>query len=413
MPTAQGQSLGKILTSAAINSRTQLGAISGNNALLNHKPLEEAIMNSEQRRIVNRLRRAKPSDLRGKLFDDTRRMRYRTACSSKEGDTISQTCSAIYAAGVGMLSEGKFLEAREVFEHLLDGYFGGVVFALQEKAPPAPAGLFPGKKELDGMMRDVAVISRAWVVSDACEYARIEEGMMKAFAGRRMFGHSTIWPYYAVMALGKFGWVEDLLPIRTIEVSCHESTMEAHCSGSRNLIISRIPLVAHSHEKKLEAVEGVDWRIMEPVLRVLLLVMGASTVLMSLPNFAPLYGRSQNPVEFDRETERTRSLLAARLDQRLDFQPGRYSDETRQIHEAYKVLKALGIVEDCERGYAALTPKGKELVRGILETAMRTRVSFDPESYPPYSVTFVEKNVAPGRRLEPGQRNLLENQALE
>lgn len=306
-----------------------------------------------------------------------------------------ETLEGIIAAAVMKAREGKFRTSFEYLETTLK-----VIFELDEVWLTLDFGRNANDKreELDPKKFEFVVsglvsLSRIWLSASACQMVGVKVEGAEAF--RLENSNSIMLPYFAVPALAKFGWLEDICPMEIVGNNCGEGYARGECADANRLIVSAVPVVAYLSENNSpdKRFNDVNWKIH---LSALMRVMGLDLILTQLPNFGGLESKPMKEAFFGSGYEEIVRLMKYKDDMKLDFGLTCGGDITEARHETYRFLKLAGVVEDVERPYCRLTEKGKELVRGIFEVAIRTRVRFEPKQYPPHVVEVIAKGAKEG-----------------
>ncbi|MFH0818169.1 MAG: hypothetical protein V1909_06085 [Candidatus Micrarchaeota archaeon] len=273
----------KAIVNAEGNVRAQLIDVTRGKAFQSHTPLSESLMKPRQSEVFRELM----TNGFEASWKDEGKIARSDGLFTHQGGEPGGVYRAVYSAGVKKLSQGKLREARLIFEFVANhcNYLGG-----------EGKNGFPDEPDFANMVRDVAVISRAIVVSDACEYFGIKtEGFEAVRWKEPIYGstHLTFDPAESIITLRRFGGLEDIIPIAFVGTGCREAHMENYCFSATQEIISRIPLLFMDLNEKES---GLDrWRL-ERAIGVLLNYLGMTNVFTHLPGFCCLPAVSVNPV---------------------------------------------------------------------------------------------------------------------
>lgn len=286
----------RIMGIAAERARAQIKALTSEDALRSRLPILERPMSKDQMDVLKALRIAK------RRIDAHYSLQILSIGEKswlvQNEKKLAELLLAAQAGGVEKLREGKLMDSRKIFDLIVEVYLLmlrnrllGVRFSDFGEGRQGPSYSFEiyfPREKINTIIQDTVVLSRAWVVSDACEYIGLDVGGFEAFRINGTVAHNqTHWPGDAVVFLGSFGWLEDIRPIRAIENNCGEGAMEGYCSFARRSTVARIPAVVYATENPILPELDISPDIFAKHLGVLLKVLGLDVVLTLLRELSP------------------------------------------------------------------------------------------------------------------------------
>jgi hypothetical protein len=231
------------------------------------------------------------------------------------------------------------------------------------------------------------IISRAWVVAHASEYAEFNLEAFQPFLGNNHLG-KVRWSAQAIFELEKVGELHDLPPIRIIGYDCWEGAMEGYCSKTSNTIRIREGIKFILQREESNAIAR-DNSLSEPQLlyrlTILMRQLGIGQLFARHPHIAQFGKAAWSPVDDMVDSKKLRELIQEGLEQKISFRPTYYGDgmDAYGYSTTEKFCLDHGIIVkqdngrndwDCEY---LLTEKGKELVSYLVRSIGTIKINYD------------------------------------